>query len=65
MGSGNLSEKIRTYNWPDSRVTDHRLGLTLYEIDKMLDGTHLLTIIETFLEKEKIERIDNILKKLH
>jgi len=65
MGSGNLSEKIRTYNWPDSRVTDHRLGLTLYEIDKMLDGTHLLTIIETFLEKEKNERIDNILKKLH
>lgn len=36
MGTGNLGEKIRTYNWPNNRITDHRLGVSKYGIDEML-----------------------------
>ncbi len=64
-GSGNLSEKIRTYNWPDSRVTDHRLGLTLYGIDQMLEGEHLETIIDKHIESERIRKLNNVLNKFN
>ena len=38
MGTGDRSERIRTYNYPQGRVTDHRIGLTLYKLDAILDG---------------------------
>ena len=38
MGTGDRSERIRTYNFPQSRVTDHRIGLTLYKLDEMMNG---------------------------
>jgi peptide chain release factor 1 len=38
VGSGDRSEKIRTYNFPQSRVTDHRIGLTLYKLDQVMEG---------------------------
>lgn len=38
VGSGDRSERIRTYNFPQSRVTDHRIGLTLYKLDEMMNG---------------------------
>ena len=38
VGSGDRSERIRTYNFPQSRVTDHRIGLTLYKLEAFLDG---------------------------
>jgi peptide chain release factor 1 len=44
VGSGDRSERIRTYNYPQGRVTDHRIGLTLYKLDEILMGnlTHLI-----------------------
>ncbi len=45
IGSGDRSEKIRTYNFPQNRVTDHRVGLTLYQLDKVMDGN-----LEEFIE---------------
>ncbi len=38
VGSGDRSERIRTYNYPQGRVTDHRIGLTLYDLDRIMDG---------------------------
>ena len=38
VGTGDRSEKIRTYNYPQNRVTDHRVGLTLHSLDKIMDG---------------------------
>lgn len=64
LGTGNLSEKIRTYNWPDSRVTDHRLGETLYNIDNMFEGDHLDTILDKLIEKERMEKLNKLINKL-
>ena len=38
VGSGDRSERIRTYNYPQNRVTDHRIGLTLYKLDAIVNG---------------------------
>ena len=38
IGTGGREEKIRTYNFPQNRVTDHRIGLTLYDLDRMMNG---------------------------
>ena len=38
IGTGGREEKIRTYNFPQNRVTDHRVGLTLYNLDRMMNG---------------------------
>jgi len=50
VGSGDRSEKIRTYNFPDSRVTDHRIGLTLHKLEEVLEGN--LDEITAALKKE-------------
>ena len=70
MGSGNLNEKIRTYNWHDNRITgnhsnylDHRIGVTLFGINKMLDGEHLENFIYKHLENEKLDKLQQILKR--
>jgi peptide chain release factor 1 len=55
VGSGDRSERIRTYNFPQSRVTDHRIGLTLYSLENVLAGD-MDEIIEA-LKKDEIERI--------
>jgi peptide chain release factor 1 len=46
VGSGDRSERIRTYNFPQGRVTDHRINLTLYSLDEVMRGPSLETIIE-------------------
>ena len=38
MGTGDRSERIRTYNFPQSRVTDHRIGLTMHKLDQIMNG---------------------------
>jgi len=55
VGSGDRSEKIRTYNFPDSRVTEHRIGLTLHKLDKILEGD-LDEIIDALKEEERKKR---------
>jgi peptide chain release factor 1 len=52
VGSGDRSEKIRTYNYPQSRVTDHRIGMTVYNLNAVMDGD-----IEDFIEQLRI--VDN------
>lgn len=54
--SGDRSEKIRTYNYPQSRVTDHRIGLTLYKLDKILEG-EIDEIIEQLKIAERTEKL--------
>ncbi|HOW58797.1 MAG TPA: peptide chain release factor 1 [Candidatus Omnitrophota bacterium] len=53
VGTGDRSGKIRTYNYPDNRVTDHRIGLTLYSLGQILDG-HLETLVQALAEDEKV-----------
>ena len=57
-GSGDRSERIRTYNFPQGRVTDHRIGLTLYKIDAILDGglDELIDALVTADQAEKLRR---------
>ena len=49
VGSGDRSERIRTYNFPQGRVTDHRIGLTLYKLDKVLLGEALDEIVAALI----------------
>ena len=49
IGSGDRSERIRTYNFPQGRVTDHRINLTLHKLDAVLEGTALDEMIEALI----------------
>ncbi len=57
VGTGDRSERIRTYNYPQGRMTDHRIGLTLYKLDAILNGdlTELLDALMTFDQAEKLQ----------
>jgi len=57
VGSGDRSERIRTYNFPQGRVTDHRINLTLYKIDKVLSGEALDEIIDAILAEDQAARL--------
>ena len=56
VGSGMRNEKIRTYNFPQSRVTDHRIGLTLYKIDSIMNGD-LDEIIDALIAADQAEKL--------
>jgi peptide chain release factor 1 len=57
VGSGDRSERIRTYNFPQGRVTDHRINLTLYKIDKVLSGEALDEIIDEILAEDQAAKL--------
>ena len=57
VGSGDRSERIRTYNFPQGRVTDHRINLTLYKIDKVMSGEALDEIIDAILAEDQAARL--------
>ena len=56
IGSGDRSQRIRTYNFPQNRVTDHRINLTLYKLDQIMQGA-LDELIENLLEFDRQERL--------
>jgi peptide chain release factor 1 len=60
VGSGDRSERVRTYNFPQGRVTDHRINLTLYKIDKVLAGEALDEIIDALTAADTAERLATV-----
>ena len=58
VGSGDRSERIRTYNFPQGRVTDHRVGVTLYKLDYFLDG-EIDEIVDALITYEQAEKMKN------
>ncbi|MDD4376833.1 MAG: peptide chain release factor 1 [Eubacteriales bacterium] len=58
VGSGDRSERIRTYNFPESRVSEHRIKLTLYKLDSILDG-NLDEIIDALITNDQAEKMKN------
>ena len=55
VGSGDRSERIRTYNFPQGRVTDHRINLTLYKLDKVITGEALDEIIDPLITRHQAD----------
>ncbi len=60
VGSGDRSERIRTYNFPQGRVTDHRINLTLYKLDKVVAGEALGEVIDALIAEDQAERLAEI-----
>ena len=60
VGSGDRSERIRTYNFPQGRVTDHRIGLTLHKIDAILNGEldELIAALITADQAQRLRKVD-------
>ena len=56
VGTGDRSERIRTYNYPQGRLTDHRIGLTLYRLDSVLDGD-IDEIIDALITADRTEQL--------
>jgi len=57
IGSGDRSERIRTYNFPQGRVTDHRINLTLHKLDRVLSGDDLHEIIDALVTEDQASRL--------
>ncbi|MDB5530119.1 MAG: prfA [Devosia sp.] len=60
VGSGDRSERIRTYNFPQGRVTDHRINLTLYKLDKVITGEALDELIEALITEHQAEQLADL-----
>ncbi|SMF33736.1 bacterial peptide chain release factor 1 (bRF-1) [Tistlia consotensis] len=60
VGSGDRSERIRTYNFPQGRVTDHRINLTLYKLDRILSGEELDEIIDALIAEDQSARLAHL-----
>ncbi len=59
VGSGDRSERIRTYNFPQGRVTDHRIGMTIYKLDSFLDG-EIDDIVDGLITSDQAEKMKNL-----
>jgi peptide chain release factor 1 len=59
VGSGDRSQKIRTYNFPQNRVTDHRIGLTLYNLNQVVQG-ELLSLTKALIEHDRREQLGDL-----
>ena len=59
VGSGDRSERIRTYNFPQGRVTDHRIGMTIYKLDNFLDGD-IDEIVDGLITSDQAEKMKNL-----
>jgi peptide chain release factor 1 len=57
VGSGDRSERIRTYNFPQGRITDHRIHLTLHKLEEVLEGPGLGEIIDALVAEDEAERL--------
>jgi peptide chain release factor 1 len=57
VGSGDRSERIRTYNFPQGRVTDHRINLTIYKLDRVLAGESVDEIVEALIAEDQASRL--------
>ncbi|MDE2350754.1 MAG: peptide chain release factor 1 [Alphaproteobacteria bacterium] len=57
VGSGDRSERIRTYNFPQGRVTDHRINLTLYKLDRIISGDELGEIVDALVAEDQATRL--------
>jgi peptide chain release factor 1 len=57
VGSGDRSERIRTYNFPQGRVTDHRINLTLYKLERILSGDELGEIVDALITEDQASRL--------
>ena len=57
IGSGDRSERIRTYNFPQGRITDHRIGLTLHKLEKVLNGEGLDEIVDALTTEDQAARL--------
>src|SRR5690606_13687460 len=59
VGTGDRSERIRTYNFPQGRVTDHRINLTLYKLDEVMDGNldELISALQQEYQAEELARM--------
>ncbi|MBA4209654.1 MAG: peptide chain release factor 1 [Parvibaculum sp.] len=57
VGSGDRSERIRTYNFPQSRVTDHRINLTLHKLDQVLEGDGLGELVDALIAEDQAARL--------
>jgi peptide chain release factor 1 len=57
VGSGDRSERVRTYNFPQGRVTDHRINLTLHKLDRVLAGEALDEIVDQLVEEDQAQKL--------
>jgi peptide chain release factor 1 len=57
VGSGDRSQRIRTYNFPQGRVTDHRINLTLHKLDEVLEGNALDEIIDALITQHQASQL--------
>lgn len=60
IGTGDRSERIRTYNYPQSRVTDHRINVTLYDLDLVIAGSSLDKLIEPLIAEDNLAKLSEV-----